>query len=90
MKVISSCLKQLTQKGLINIPLEVPNELLNEDWAITNHGQTLARLDERGGMDITEIWLNILSMNLDFMDKGTTQRRIDVLNILIKNFKDNG
>lgn len=40
-------------------PQSVPMGLLNQDWAKINHDQTLERLDERGGMTVTEILANI-------------------------------
>lgn len=45
------------EKGLF--PENVPTEWLNEEWAQRIHGQSLARLDERGGMSICEILANI-------------------------------
>lgn len=40
-------------------PTEYPTELLNEDWADKIHGQTLERLNERGGLCPEEIYTNI-------------------------------
>lgn len=40
-------------------PMEVPMEWLSEDMARTNHGQTLKRLKERGGLSPRELWSNI-------------------------------
>jgi hypothetical protein len=33
----------------------VPMEILNEEWAQKNHGQSLSRLKERGGLCLSEI-----------------------------------
>lgn len=40
-------------------PTHVPDEMLNEVWAKVIHGQTLHRLNERGGMGVGEIICNI-------------------------------
>lgn len=45
-----------------NLPYSIPNEMLNEDWAEKIHSQTLKRLDERGGMSIRELIINIKRM----------------------------
>jgi hypothetical protein len=42
-------LDNITRLGLC-IPLDV----LNEEWAQNNHGQSLARLKERGGLSMCE------------------------------------
>lgn len=39
-------------------PSEYPTELLNEAWAYRIHGQSLDRLNQRGGMSPYEIYLN--------------------------------
>jgi hypothetical protein len=41
------------------LPDEVPNEMLNQDWAMKIHSQTLERLNERGGLTVLEILINI-------------------------------
>jgi len=54
------------------LPDEIPNEKLNEDWAIRVHSQTLKRLNERGGMTVTELLMNLRGMTLHdyFMKYG--------------------
>lgn len=47
------------KKYFVECPLEIPMNLLNEEWAQNNHSQTLKRLAERGGLDPTEILANI-------------------------------
>jgi len=32
----------------------IPISVLNDDWAQRNHGQTIERLAERGGIDVSE------------------------------------
>lgn len=39
---------------IIGTPLLLPMRLLNEEWAQKNHGQSLARLAERKGLDLSE------------------------------------
>jgi hypothetical protein len=38
-----------------DLPASVPMSILDEDIALANHGQTLARLAERGGLSPVEI-----------------------------------
>jgi len=35
-------------------PSEIPDGLLNEEWAQINHSQSLSRLNERGGLTLEE------------------------------------
>lgn len=56
MKVHSESLRQFKND---NCPTSVPDEMLNEAMADKNHGQSLARLNERGGIGIREIVANI-------------------------------
>lgn len=44
-------------------PKEFPDEFFSEEMAQRIHGQSLARLNERGGMSPGEMILNILKMN---------------------------
>ncbi len=85
MKMHSTCLRD---KTLSNVPQEVPDGLLNEQQAKINHGQTLARLNERGGLGILEILWNIHQQKIDFTAKET-QVHVDELNRLIDNYKSN-
>lgn len=43
----------------------VPMGLFNEEWAERNHGQSLARLKQRGGLDIYEMLANINHKSVD-------------------------
>lgn len=49
------------------LPDSIPNELLNEDWAKYIHDQTLKRLNERGGLSIMEIIMNLKRWRLDHL-----------------------
>lgn len=69
----------------MNCPKEIPDALLHEDWARNIHGQTLGRLNERGGLSPAEIIGNI--ERLDFfvilnLDEQTCVQKIN--NILFK------
>ncbi len=37
----------------------------NEEWASYNHGQTLERLAERGGLDRVELYANVMGMSCE-------------------------
>ena len=80
MKVHSTCLRD---KSLTNVPKEVPTTLLNEEFALNNHSQTLERLNERGGMGILEILDNIHRRKLSY--RNETQNDVDELNRIIQN-----
>lgn len=47
------------KKIFANLPDEIPNEKLNREKAMKIHSQTLERLNERGGMSILEIIMNL-------------------------------
>lgn len=49
------------------LPDAIPNELLNEDWAKYIHNQTLERLNERGGLGIMELIMNLKRWRLDYL-----------------------
>lgn len=40
-------------------PSSIPFDALTERWAQNNHGQSLSRLAERGGLSLTEVAANI-------------------------------
>lgn len=52
MPILSAELREL--KNIPDVPMWVPMNLLNEQQAGSNHGQTLARLKERGGLSVKE------------------------------------
>ncbi|MBE9585046.1 hypothetical protein IM792_11350 [Mucilaginibacter sp. JRF] len=53
------------KKTAYNLPEFIPNELLNEERAINNHGLCLKKIDERGGMRVDEIVCNILGLSME-------------------------
>jgi hypothetical protein len=79
-------------KQINNYPDFVPDEMLSEEQAFENHGQTLSGLNERGGMSVPEILFNINRKRLPWRESGAftdTQDKIDLLNKLIAEFKAN-
>ena len=51
MKILTSAKER---RELINIPLSIPDRILNENQARINHGQSLERLNARGGLGACE------------------------------------
>jgi hypothetical protein len=47
------------EKLYSDFPKSLPDDLFNEEWAQKIHGQTLKRLNERGGLGIIEMIVNI-------------------------------
>ena len=72
-----------------NLPDEIPNEKLNSDKAWKIHSQTLERLNNRGGMSILELTMNLSDWGMKelFEKYGynyvPTQKDADNLEILI-------
>lgn len=60
----------------------VPFEALSELRALVNHGQSLQRLAERGGLSPKEIWLNINNINIIDHNRITTEDAIYLVNKL--------
>lgn len=73
-------------KKLSNYPDFVPDEMLSENQAQSNHGQSLKKLNERGGMAVYEILANIKGKRIMYGIGEESQQDIDELNDLIKNF----
>jgi len=46
-----------------------PTEFMSESQALANHGQSLERLDTRGGMSYYEIWCNLRGNGFEKYDK---------------------
>lgn len=64
MKIMDNHDYRTKNKKFPELPDDFPNELLSEDWADKVHGQTLKRLNERGGMSITELLMNLKRIGL--------------------------
>lgn len=54
----------------------IPFDLLNEEWAGRNHGQTLDRLNERGGLGLDEALSIIERRKWRFIDEDTAIKAI--------------
>lgn len=75
------------QRGLILYPNSIPFEMLSEEMAKKNHGQTLSGLNSRGGLSVMEILANLKN---DRVVRGIeTQKDVDELNSLIKKYQLN-
>lgn len=61
------------------LPAEIPDSLLNEDHAKHVHGQTLKRLNERGGMGVEEIVLNIKRLSYSDINLISKKDAIDFI-----------
>ena len=66
-----------------NCPNEIPTELLNEDWAQRIHSQSLALLNERGGLHPKEIICNIKKVSYSAIRHIETRDAIKAINKLI-------
>lgn len=73
------------QSKLTNYPNSIPWDMLNEKRAQSNHSQTLQRLNERGGMCVSEILHNLNDEKLKF-GGVETQEMVDDLNNRIAKF----
>lgn len=73
--------------NLKNYPNDMPWNLLNEDRAKKNHSQTLSRLNERGGMCVSEILHNLKDEPLSF-SVHENQGMVDELNHIISKYSD--
>lgn len=79
MQMHSASLKKFKDNGC---PTTVPDSMFNEAWARRIHDQTLARLNERGGLSVKEMLMNIESKQWDY--KPETIEDLNKLNELIK------
>ncbi len=71
----------LRDKSLKNVPIEVPDNMLNNEWSHRNHSQSLDRLSQRGGMGVLEILDNIHQRTLSA--RKCLQSDVDELNKLL-------
>lgn len=64
---------------------EFPTELMSNDRALEYHTQTLARLNQRGGMGYREIIANVFGLKLGWIfHNPATQEQVDLLTDIIK------
>lgn len=66
-------------------PKEFPNELLSSEYANHIHGQTLKRLDERGGLSPAEIVGNVNKLEWNFIVEMTKEDAIRRIKKYIEN-----
>ena len=71
----------LRNKQLFRVPISVPMSLLNEQMAEYNHGQSLDKLNYRGGLGVEEILANINKKRIP--ERNTTQDDVDELNLIL-------
>lgn len=70
------------KKGVV-IPNSYPMSIFSEEQARINHGQSLNRLAERGGLTLSEMVCNVKGWRWEQIPKGWTQQdSITLLNNL--------
>lgn len=82
-------LRQWNHRGVVYTVQSVPMKYLNEEWAQTNHSQTLDGLAERHGLDPREIVCNIKKIRWSDLDLNLEEselfiRRITMINEIAK------
>lgn len=77
---------------ILGTELFINMDVLNEEWAQRNHGQSLERLNERGGLSVEEImaiverrrvrYSSVFTNTIDFLDciKKTLDAKEDASN----------
>lgn len=50
-----------------DLPDAIPNDILNKEWADKIHGQSLERLNERGGLSVIELIMNLKRLTMSDM-----------------------
>lgn len=83
MPILSAELREL--KDIANVPMRVPMHLLNERQAYSNHGQSLQRLKERGGLSVKEAISLITLKNWGYYRGIPMNEAVLLLNELIAN-----
>jgi len=72
-------------KEIPNVPSRVPMHLLSEEQAMSNHGQTLKRLKERGGLGVKEAIALIKRQPYKTYGKMDNTAAVVMLNEIINN-----
>jgi hypothetical protein len=88
MPILSAELNEKEYRGMNNVPIRVPMHLLNEQQAYSNHGQSLARLKERGGLSIRESLLLITRQHWLYYKGMEAKKAVAMLNDLINQKED--
>jgi hypothetical protein len=68
-----------------DFPEYLPDNWFNEEWAEKRHGQTLAHLNQRGGLGPEEMVMNIKHLSLDEFRKMTLDEAMEILLEKLKN-----
>ena len=68
------------------LPVEIPDSMLNEEWAENNHHQSLKILNERGGMGVNELLDNIHKRKC--LGKKETKEDVQELLKIINDFSN--
>lgn len=76
-----SNMKIICDEGIENCPATIPMKLLNEKHAMTNHGQSLEKLNRRGGLGPDEAIAIIENRKWQKMD---AQNAANILNRLVQ------
>lgn len=72
-------------KERYGLPNEIPDEMLNDEHAHNIHSQSLIRLNQRGGMSVTEIICNIYKYDFRTLLRLDKARCTNVLKKLYDN-----
>jgi len=88
MPILTAELNEKEYKGMANVPVKVPMHLLNEKQAYNNHGQSLARLKERGGISIREALSLINCYHWNYYGGMEARKAVAMLNDLISQKED--
>lgn len=71
-------------------PAQFPMHLLNADQAFSNHGQTLQRLKERGGLGVAEILAVVNRKSWSYYGKLKWEEALKMLNEILNKEVGNG
>jgi len=63
---------------------EFPNEFMREDMAHRNHGQSLSKLDSRGGMGADEIFANLFGLKNGWTKGNFSSKEAGCIDVLEK------
>lgn len=88
MPILTAELREKEYADMNDVPLRVPMHLLNEVQAGSNHGQTLARLKERGGISIREALSLITCRRWSYYRGLPAKEAVAMLNDLINQKED--
>ena len=76
------------EKLFQDFPKSFPDEIFNEDWAQKIHGQTLKRLNERGGLGIIEMIVNIKKLPYSAFKNYDINKAVEELIEILKEYNN--